>query len=332
MSEKSLISVDVIILSWDRMDDTIAAIKSALAQKGVNQKVIIVDQGSQPEGLRRLKEFCAEQAPGKIILICNRENTGVPGGRNQASFAGQGKYIVALDNDAEFYDDRQLANMVQVMESDSTLGIQGFRIMLFDRDEDDKSSWSYLQVLKDFSTKTFMTFRFVGAGHAIRRDAFEKIKGYDDRLFFLHEELDLSRRMLNAGFRIEYNPSVIIRHKVSAERRVTWSGQRFYYDVRNKTYLHIKHKTRFPTMLFHTGLLVMKGFKNGFIWPTLKGLGAALLLIPAAISQWYKDPYINQTAYSKAYMEECSPTSGLSVWEKIRVRFAESNKRLETNR
>ena len=42
---------DVVILSLDRAEETIAAIRSALAQTGVSRHVFIVDQGSQPENL-----------------------------------------------------------------------------------------------------------------------------------------------------------------------------------------------------------------------------------------------------------------------------------------
>ena len=43
------LGADIIILSWDRIDDTIAAITSALNQALDACKVIVVDQGSKPE-------------------------------------------------------------------------------------------------------------------------------------------------------------------------------------------------------------------------------------------------------------------------------------------
>jgi GT2 family glycosyltransferase len=41
--------VDVIILSWNRPDDVLDAIASALGQTGVSRRVLIVDQGSEPQ-------------------------------------------------------------------------------------------------------------------------------------------------------------------------------------------------------------------------------------------------------------------------------------------
>lgn len=321
-----MISVDVIILSWDRLDDTLAAIRSSLSQTGVDLKVIIVDQGSKPESLAQLKEFCATDP--RITLQCNTVNNGVTGGRNQAAFLGTGKYIVALDNDAEFADENQLARMAEIMEAEPKTGVLAFRIKVFGTDQDDRSSWPYNENLEEWSTKRFKTVRFVGAGQAIRREVFEKVGGYDERIFFLHEEVDLSQRIINARYEIYYEPSIIIGHKVSGEHRVSWSGKRYYYDVRNKTYIHIKHGTRLPTFLFHTFLLVMKGIKSGFASGTLKGLWAAILMFPDAIKERLHNPYTKKTSWSVEYMESCSPLRGWSAWDRIKYRFGQANKKV----
>lgn len=319
-------SVDVIILSWDRLEDTIAAIQSALDQKGVEQQIYVVDQGSKPDSLVKLKDFCARDP--RIQLQCNTVNNGVPGGRNQASFAGKGKYIVALDNDAVFADEHQLEIMAGVMEAEENIGALAFRIKIFERDADDKSSWSYNESMTEWSERRFKTLRFVGAGHCIRRDVFEKIGGYDDSLFFLHEEVDLSTRIINAGYAIYYDPRVTIRHKVSAEHRVSWSGQRFYYDVRNKTYLHFKHGTRLPTTIFHTALMIVKGIRSGYVMPTLKGFFHALGMLPSAIRQRRMDKFVIKTEASNAYFESCSPTQGWSAMKRIRYRLSQAGKKV----
>ena len=43
---------DVVILALDRAEETVAAIRSALAQTGVSHHVLVVDQGSRPENGR----------------------------------------------------------------------------------------------------------------------------------------------------------------------------------------------------------------------------------------------------------------------------------------
>lgn len=317
-------SVDVIILSWDRLDDTIAAIQSSLNQVNVDLKVIVVDQGSKPENLIQLKTFCATD--NRIILILNTVNNGVPGGRNQASFAGSGTYIVALDNDAVFEDAHQLSKTVNIMDAQSKLAVLAYRIKCFGEDIDDKSSWPYSSNPIPQSTTVFKTTRFVGAGHAIRREAFEKIGGYDDRLFFMHEEVDLAKRIINAGYEIEYNPAVVVCHKVSAEHRVSWSGKRFFYDVRNRTYLHFKLKTPFLTMVFHTFLLLLRGIKLGYVGSSFKGLAAGLILLPHAIKHRFHDKFVHETEESRDYYRMCNPPLHASPFKRIFMRLKDALK------
>lgn len=324
-------TVDIIILAWDRIDDTIMAIDSALAQQNVDYSVIVVDQGSKPEALAQLESHCAKY--DKITLIKNTQNNGVPGGRNQASFAGNGDYIVALDNDAEFVDSNQLSKMVTIMDKESQTGALAFRIVRYGAEgdlPDDRSSWSYPEKMEEYANKRFKTTRYVGAGHAIRRSVFEMVGGYDASLFFLHEEVDLSKRMIYAGFEIYYDPRIIVSHKVSAEHRVSWNGQRYFYDIRNKTYLHIKLHTAIPTMLFHTGLMVWRGIRSGYGGASLKGLGAAFIRLPQALKNQWRMPYTKSTPASRAYMDSCSPMAGMSTMQCIKQRLRDANKQVGT--
>src|SRR6186713_3033530 len=92
--------VDVIVLSWNRVEDTMAAIRSAAKQVGVVMRILIVDQGSDSDNVCRLEEFLRQVPCAELKKL--RRNVGVAGGRNIASAMGRAPYIVALDSDAEF--------------------------------------------------------------------------------------------------------------------------------------------------------------------------------------------------------------------------------------
>ena len=318
-------TADIIILSWDRLNDTLAAIESAINQKDVDLHVIVVDQGSKPETVSALKDYCRTYP--QVSILCNEENQGVPGGRNQASSLGTSDYIISLDNDAEFVDEYQVAKACDILANDTRLGAIAFRILRFGSFEDDVTSWSYHQSISEWSTQAFYTDRFVGAGHAIRRSAFDAINGYDATLFFLHEEVDLSKRLINLNYKIVYTPDVVIGHKVSKEHRVAWTAGRWQYDVRNRTYLHIKHKTFFPTAVFHTLLMLHKGFKSGLFGSTMKGLFKGIALFPQAAKCWRSKDALVVNPKAKQYLDQCSPTQGMSVWERVVMRV-KANKSL----
>jgi len=53
----------------------------------------------------------------------------------------------------------------------------------------------------------------VGASLLIKREAFEKIGGFDSSYFLLGEDIDLSWRAQLAGYKVIVNPSVVVYHK-----------------------------------------------------------------------------------------------------------------------
>jgi len=185
MTAKST-TVDVIILSLNRIEETITAVASALEQKGVTKNIWIVDQASDASQHARLKSF----VDGKpVVLKSLSENVGVSAGRNIASRMGRASYIVALDNDAVFSGPHTLERAIAHLESDPMLGAVGFRILDHSSRKDDVSSWVYHQKMTSHASDEFATAQFVGAGHAMRRAAFEAAGGYDDDLFWLQDEI-----------------------------------------------------------------------------------------------------------------------------------------------
>lgn len=267
-------AVDVIILSWNRVDDTIAAVNSAAAQKDVDARILIVDQGSEPECLERLEALVSSLPNAQLKKLT--ANSGVAGGRNIATAMGDAPYVVALDSDAIFADDSMLARAVARLSRDENLCAIGFRIQNYFTGEDDATSWDYPAGCSP--SERFTTTRFVGAGHAIRRSSFEAVGGYDSRLFFCGEELDLCYRMLNLGMRIQYDPEVVIRHKVSPEHRVFWERGRFFYTVRNALYSMYKFEIPRSRRVLGGIAFLVKGIRNGVFLHALRAIAASRAL------------------------------------------------------
>jgi GT2 family glycosyltransferase len=267
--------VDIIILSLNRVEETTQAIGSALNQEGVLKRVIVLDQGSHPDQLETLKEFCRDKP---VHLEIGRENLGVAGGRNKASSLGTAPCIIALDNDAEFADAFSAKTAVDYLKGHPGLAAIGFQILTYSTREIDESSWGYPAAIRHRWNEEFDTTKFIGAGHAIVRKHFEAAGGYDDRLFFYWEETDLCFRFINMGFTIRYVPQIKVLHKVSPEKRVSWDGGRYYYLVRNRLYLFDKYGAMpAVTFAFALGYLV-KGLVNGVADQVPRAIADALKL------------------------------------------------------
>jgi len=261
-------AVDVIILSWNRVDDTLAAIESAASQKGIDSRIFIVDQGSERECLERLDALVAILPNARLKKLS--ANSGVAGGRNIATEMGEAPYVVALDSDAVFADEHVLERAVAHLSQDENLCAVGFRIKNYFTGEDDATSWDYPAGCSP--SERFMTTRFVGAGHALRRSSFEAVGGYDSRLFFCGEEVDLCYRMLNLGMRIQYVPELVILHKVSPEHRVFWERGRFFYTVRNALYSMYKFEVPLSRRVLGGIAFLVKGSRNGVFLPALRAV------------------------------------------------------------
>lgn len=264
---------DVVILSLDRAEETMAAIRSALEQTGVSRHVFVVDQGSRPENLALLAAAVAGRRDATLVALDH--NHGVAGGRNRGSALGHGRVIFGLDNDAEFADATTLARAVAATDDDAALAAVGCRILLATGDTDDMSSWGYPASLLPHAAEEFDTVTFVGAGHAIRRVAWD---GYDEALFFCWEEFDFCLRAIERGWRIRYRGDIAVRHKVSPERRVTWSGTRWFQFVRNRLYIERKWGAAWFALLPRFAFYLIKGVRNGVLTQTVRAVPAAIRL------------------------------------------------------
>jgi GT2 family glycosyltransferase len=264
---------DVVILSLDRAEETAAAIRSALAQRGVSRHVFVVDQGSRPEALSRLTAEVSGRQDATLVAL--DRNYGVAGGRNRGSSLGHGRVIFGLDNDAEFADDTTLARAIAALYEDRTLAAIGCRILQYASDADDLSSWGYPGKLLPRAAECFDTVTFVGAGHAIRRSAWD---GYDEALFFCWEEFDFCLRAIECGWRIRYRGDIVVRHKVCPEQRFTWSGTRWFHFVRNRLYIARKWGAGWWSLLPRIAFYMIRGARNGVLTQTVSGVRAAIRL------------------------------------------------------
>jgi GT2 family glycosyltransferase len=266
----ALADLDVVVLTRNRPHEALAAVESVRRQEGVVARAWIVDQGSDEASLSVLRGGIAGHEHAHLVEL--GRNLGVPGGRNHGNGLGRAGLIVSLDDDAELDSPGELLRVAERFASEPRLGALGFRILVAATGEDDRLSWVYPRQLWPRRGEPFTATRFCGAGHALRREAWARTRGYDERLFFYWEELDLACQLVEHGFTIAYDPGVRVRHKISPVGRRDWGGERFYYLARNALYLEWRHH-RSPSRLLVRGAgYLAKGAYNRVLPQALRAL------------------------------------------------------------
>jgi GT2 family glycosyltransferase len=207
-------------------------------------------------------------------------NLGVAGGRNLISGLGHGRVIVALDNDAEFAAPDTVARLVSALDGEPGLAAIGCRIVTHADGSDDLSSWGYPAKLLPSVGESFDTVTYVGAGHAIRRQAWHEAGGYDAKLFFGWEEFDFCLRAIALGWRIRYRGDIVVRHKVAEEQRVGWATQRWFFFVRNRLYIERKLGCPWLMLTPRIAAYLLKGARNGQMRQTIRAIRATERMQP----------------------------------------------------
>lgn len=114
MNSKPLVSV--VIPTYNRAQQTIAAIESVLAQTYPNIEIIVVDDGSRDGSSEVIQQFVSQRTNGcQQILFFNQPNQGASVARNTGIAKVRGEYIAFLDSD-DLWDPEKLEWQVQALE------------------------------------------------------------------------------------------------------------------------------------------------------------------------------------------------------------------------
>ncbi len=136
------------------------------------------------------------------------------------------------------------------------LGYTFCRGRIFDNVEPDESQY-------DDQTDIFWS---TGACMAVRKDAWEKCKGFDDDFFAHMEEVDLCWRFHKAGYRVSYIPESVVYHV---------GGGALPYESEFKTYLNFRNSL----FLLYKNLPDFELRSTMFTRRLLDGLAALIFLL-----------------------------------------------------
>ncbi|NHN54590.1 glycosyltransferase [Calidifontibacter sp. DB0510] len=205
----------------ERLDVLATALNSVHAQQGVELDIVVVGNGWQPTGL-----------PDWVRTVYQPTNLGIPGGRNVGAKEARGDYLFFYDDDATLPRTDTLARMVAEMDQDPRNAVIGPR----GQDPTGKPTprrWIPRLNVKNGGKAGPATW-FLEGIHLSRRIAFEQVGGWPDDFFFGHEGIDLAWRLIDAGWLIQYVPSIVVNHPATPDNR---HPRYLAYTARNRVWV-----------------------------------------------------------------------------------------------
>jgi GT2 family glycosyltransferase len=215
--------VTAVVLNWCREADTAVCLRSLLACDYPALQVLLVDNAS-PDGSGARLHASFPQVPYLQTAL----NLGYTGGNNRGiewALDDGADYVLILNNDT-VVESGCVATLVTRAESDPAIGAVGPKILYFD---DPGRIWF---AGGDFSTARALA-RHRGEGEPdrsggeatdvsfltgccllVRAGLLRRIGGFDESFFAYLEDVDFSLRVLDAGYRLVYEPGARLLHRV----------------------------------------------------------------------------------------------------------------------
>jgi len=241
--------VVVVIVNWERPQDTIQCIQSVFASQAVKLQVVVVDNGSTDDSIEQITSVFPE-----IILISLDQNLGFAGGFNigiERALTIRAPYIFLLNNDTIL----EASTIKALIEAPWDVSVP--KILFYD---DPQRIWAAgahwrpfppAVIMRGFQkrdgpayNKPYPLDYATGCALLVKREVFEEINGFDVEFENYMEDYDFTYRLRAAGFTMGYVPEARMLHKVSQTLGES-SPLRWRFLGRNTVFFYRK-EGRFP--------------------------------------------------------------------------------------
>ncbi len=226
-------------------------------------RVLIIDQGSQPAELQKLKARIGTlRVPCEMVEL--GQNLGVAGGRNRAMSHVKTHWVLSLDNDIYFKGNP----LTEIQQALALLGCHFLNLPLLERDGD---RWFALgghlyvtivgsavhvgggsacrQEVTDGEIQSpFLSTFLFGGACVLRVASFLELGAYDEAMFVGFEDVDFSIRLFQAGRKVGNIGAACLIHDhppPDNDAARNYERERFSRSVLRRSAEHIEKKHGF---------------------------------------------------------------------------------------
>lgn len=269
--------LSIIVLSWNvarLLEACLRTLPAAAGEWWSRAEVIVVDNASTDDSV----EMVRRDFPG-VRLICLPENLGFSGGNNAGIAASMGKFVFLLNPDT-LPDPISIGLLASYLEAHPDVGIVGPRLLNPDgtlqpsRRRFPTLATAFIEStpLQRLMPDVPLLRRFYmldrpddevhevgwlsGAALMCRRDALDQVGVLDPGYFMFSEEVDLCRRINNAGWRVVYLPTSAITHYGGQSTAQDVPARHIRFNSSKARYFRL-HEGRLAGNVVHSYLLLV---------------------------------------------------------------------------
>lgn len=218
------IAVSVIIVNYNGLAYLKGCFDAVAKQlEGIPHEIIVTDNNSADGSC----DYIRQQFPD-VVLIPSTDNLGFGKGNNVAVAKAKGKYILLLNNDTILQD--HLAPALEVLYAYPQIGALGIN-MLNGNKEYLKCAGKFPSPINLFRFKNLISLgpefnngKFSGKLYDIDwlagsfllmpKNVYEEVAGFDEDYFMYVEDVDLCKKIADAGYRRVFMPGLSYIHFV----------------------------------------------------------------------------------------------------------------------
>lgn len=278
--------LSIIILSYNTREVTRQCLtelfKTLQSETDLEYEVIVIDNASTDGSKEMLEKFQNQN----LKLIVNRKNVGFPKGNNQGLRMAHGEYILFLNSDV-LIEKIRFKRLLAYLDSRLDVAVCTVRVNLIHDGIDPASHrgfptiWNsfcyFFKLEKLFGTGvlgrlfggyhlSYLDLQTIheidspsGAFYLVRKKILEELKGFDEHFFMYGEDLDLSYRIKELGYKILYYPLFHVTHlkyvsgMKSANNALREESRKHFYEAMRIFYKkhYTKHHSSFVNNLVY---------------------------------------------------------------------------------
>jgi len=267
--------ISIITINYKKKDLTIACLKSLQDQfeKEFSQnqiETIIVDNASNDGSVGSIRDFIKENNYKNSIVLESKENGGFGKGNNLGAKNAKGELLLFLNNDTTA-EDNGILQMAKYLKEHDEISILGGQLRNTDGSIQVSvgSFYSLTKVILlllgmqrfgiiDKNPTEIKKVEWVKGGlFMIKKEIFENLNGFDEKIFMYTEDMELCYRAKLKGYGTFFYPEVTVLHAEHGSTSRTFAIVNIY---KNLLYFYKKHKSYAEYLILKTILTIKAVF------------------------------------------------------------------------